>query len=148
MNRKGFTLIELLVVIAIIAILAAILFPVFIRAKENARQTNCQSNLMQWGIAIQSYCGDNNGGLPAYYSRNLAETPVKLAYYWVATLSPYIKKSAYMIGGDRTGYNYFICPSIANKMVGTRKFEYGYGGNYGVVFDGSNTGAPTRKLVA
>jgi prepilin-type N-terminal cleavage/methylation domain-containing protein len=52
---KGFTLIELLVVIAIIAILAAILFPVFARARENARKSTCQSNLKQIGIGIAMY---------------------------------------------------------------------------------------------
>ena len=51
-SRKGFTLIELLVVIAIIAILAAILFPVFARARENARKSTCQSNLKQLGMGI------------------------------------------------------------------------------------------------
>jgi prepilin-type N-terminal cleavage/methylation domain-containing protein/prepilin-type processing-associated H-X9-DG protein len=57
-TRKGFTLIELLVVIAIIAILAAILFPVFARAREKARQTSCLSNAKQIGLATMMYTGD------------------------------------------------------------------------------------------
>ena len=58
MKRKGFTLIELLVVIAIIAILAAILFPVFAQAREKARQTSCINNLKQYGTAMQMYLSD------------------------------------------------------------------------------------------
>jgi prepilin-type N-terminal cleavage/methylation domain-containing protein/prepilin-type processing-associated H-X9-DG protein len=61
MKRYGFTLIELLVVIAIIAILAAILFPVFAQAREKARQTSCASNLRQLGLATQMYLQDNDG---------------------------------------------------------------------------------------
>jgi prepilin-type N-terminal cleavage/methylation domain-containing protein/prepilin-type processing-associated H-X9-DG protein len=60
-NRKGFTLIELLVVIAIIAILAAILFPVFAKARERARQSGCTNNLKQMGIANQMYLDDYDG---------------------------------------------------------------------------------------
>jgi prepilin-type N-terminal cleavage/methylation domain-containing protein/prepilin-type processing-associated H-X9-DG protein len=64
-KRKGFTLIELLVVIAIIAILAAILFPVFARARENARRASCQSNLKQIGLGIMQYTQDYDERLPA-----------------------------------------------------------------------------------
>ncbi|HCU35110.1 MAG TPA: prepilin-type cleavage/methylation domain-containing protein, partial [Armatimonadetes bacterium] len=56
--RRGFTLIELLVVIAIIAILAAILFPVFARAREKARQSNCLSNVKQWSLSVHMYAQD------------------------------------------------------------------------------------------
>lgn len=63
-NKSGFTLIELLVVIAIIAILAAILFPMFTKAKERANQTQCLSNMAQLGKAIQAYADDSNGVPP------------------------------------------------------------------------------------
>ena len=64
MFKKGFTLIELLVVIAIIAILAAILFPVFAQAREKARQTSCLSNCKQLGTGIQLYCDDYDETYP------------------------------------------------------------------------------------
>ena len=66
-RRRGFTLIELLVVIAIIAILAAILFPVFARAREKARQASCQSNYKQIGLALAMYYSDFDGRTPPHY---------------------------------------------------------------------------------
>src|SRR5471032_2231792 len=74
-SRRGFTLIELLVVIAIIAILAAILFPVFARARENARRASCQSNLKQIGLAIAQYLQDHDETMPTgtnYYDAGAA----------------------------------------------------------------------------
>jgi prepilin-type N-terminal cleavage/methylation domain-containing protein/prepilin-type processing-associated H-X9-DG protein len=69
--RKGFTLIELLVVIAIIAILAAILFPVFARAKEAAKSSSCLSNLRQLGMSVRLYMGDSDDLVPpAAYANN------------------------------------------------------------------------------
>ena len=64
--QKGFTLIELLVVIAIIAMLAAILFPVFSRAREKARQVMCMSNLRQLGMAWEMYAQDHDDTYPLY----------------------------------------------------------------------------------
>ena len=68
--KRAFTLIELLVVIAIIAILAAILFPVFSRAKEAAKQTACVSNARQIGIGVSMYVQDHDGGFPIHYAYN------------------------------------------------------------------------------
>src|SRR5579871_6111928 len=65
-KRGGFTLIELLVVIAIIAILAAILFPVFAQARESARTISCASNIRQIGVAILMYVQDNDERFPIY----------------------------------------------------------------------------------
>ncbi|BCM90655.1 hypothetical protein IAD21_02512 [Abditibacteriota bacterium] len=82
--KKAFTLIELLVVIAIIAILAAILFPVFARARENARRASCQSNLKQIALGLKQYTQD-------YDERN---TPSNSSFFgdaWAADLQPYIK---------------------------------------------------------
>jgi prepilin-type N-terminal cleavage/methylation domain-containing protein/prepilin-type processing-associated H-X9-DG protein len=75
---SGFTLIELLVVIAIIAILAAILFPVFAQAREKARAATCQSNLKQFGLAFAMYTADYDEVYPP-------------TYLWKSRLQPYIK---------------------------------------------------------
>jgi prepilin-type N-terminal cleavage/methylation domain-containing protein/prepilin-type processing-associated H-X9-DG protein len=85
---KGFTLIELLVVIAIISILAAILFPVFARARENARRANCLSNLKQLGLAIMQYTQDYDEKLPGI--RKGANTPGTYVT-WVTLIQPYAK---------------------------------------------------------
>src|SRR3954449_4033705 len=94
---RGFTLIELLVVIAIIAILAAILFPVFAQARDKARSAACLSNTKQMGAALQMYAQDNDETLPEYWdSPNLeANNHGKMNYnplgYWHNHLQPYIK---------------------------------------------------------
>jgi len=85
--HRGFTLIELLVVITIIAILVAILFPVFVRAKEAARKTVCLSNLRQLGMASVMYASDYDGWLPCdYYACNSNTTHSRL----VEQIHPYL----------------------------------------------------------
>src|SRR5580658_7599742 len=95
-NKIGFTLIELLVVIAIIAILAAILFPVFAQARERARAITCVSNEKQMGVAILMYLQDNDETFPRGqypdYSNN-----------WDFVISPYVKNGHVNAGENVTG---------------------------------------------
>jgi len=91
--RKGFTLIELLVVIAIIAILASILFPVFARARENARRASCQSNLKQIALSMFMYNQDYDEKLPAVRAPYAAFNPGGNAYGWADRLQPYLKST-------------------------------------------------------
>ncbi len=91
MKRKAFTLIELLVVIAIIAILAAILFPVFAQAREKARQTSCLSNLKQLGLSLNMYSQDYDGTL-MQTSWELGSLKAKV--HWSYLVQPYVRKSA------------------------------------------------------
>lgn len=107
MQRTGFTLIELLVVIAIIAILAAILFPVFARARENARRASCQSNLKQIGLGIAMYTQDYDERMPGSSANNAADSSHSLSYY----VQPYIKNT-----------QVFKCPSDST----TKTYSYGY----------------------
>ena len=85
-SRKGFTLIELLVVIAIIAILAAILFPVFQKVRENARRSACTSNMKQLGLAIVQYQQDAD---EAYPTSNGTGNPG--TGNWALCIYPYVK---------------------------------------------------------
>ncbi len=92
-KKKGFTLIELLVVIAIIAILAAILFPVFARARENARRASCQSNLKQIALGIFQYTQDYDEKYPGVNGVLLADITATNPYGWADSLQPYLKST-------------------------------------------------------
>lgn len=105
MVKKGFTLIELLVVIAIIAILAAILFPVFARAREKARQTSCLSNIKQLTLGVQMYVQDFDERFPPL----LCTDGATYLYTVFQTVQPYIKNQ--QIGRCPSRGTSFRCPN-------------------------------------
>jgi prepilin-type N-terminal cleavage/methylation domain-containing protein/prepilin-type processing-associated H-X9-DG protein len=107
--KRGFTLIELLVVIAIIAILAAILFPVFARARENARRSSCQSNLKQLGLGFKQYLQDYDETYPISGGFNEPNNAVNNWYYWPDEIFPYLKsKQIFNCPSDGSGTKYNI----------------------------------------
>ena len=112
--RSGFTLIELLVVIAIIAILAAILFPVFAQAREAGRKASCLSNMKQIGMGLLMYAGDYDETLP--WAASNTTTPDNFA--WYQNIEPYLKVGT---ARDATGAfkpnAFFTCPSYQNSSV-------------------------------
>lgn len=135
--KKAFTLIELLVVIAIIAILAAILFPAFARARENARRTSCTSNLKQIGLGMMQYLQDYDqlypaAGLGVMEPSGGTATPIALPaatyttyvsavgyqYTWMDYIFPYVKS-----------VQLFRCPSIKG---GASQNSYGYNSAFGI----------------
>jgi prepilin-type N-terminal cleavage/methylation domain-containing protein/prepilin-type processing-associated H-X9-DG protein len=115
-KHKGFTLIELLVVIAIIAILAAILFPAFVKAREKAKQTACSSNLKQMGMAIAAYCQDYDDFMPL--ANAWVADPNTGGYYviWISEIHPYIAGCAWDGGGPNTS-KIFFCPADDKEIV-------------------------------
>lgn len=142
LRRPGFTLIELLVVIAIISILAAILFPVFARARENARRSSCLSNLKQMGLSMMMYVQDYDEHLTPLYNSNagitLPDGTTNSTALWFHMLYPYMKNTQIMncpsestvvwTSGTYTGlipygYNYtaptWVCSSNCGVNLGT-----------------------------
>lgn len=130
--RRGFTLIELLVVIAIIAILAAILFPVFARAREKAKQTSCLSNMKQIGLATMMYAQDYDDTYPStqldyggHYNASYS--------YWPEFVQPYIKNWQILVCPSENR------PSVTSRLTGERipsvlANAYGMNQNFGYRF--------------
>jgi prepilin-type N-terminal cleavage/methylation domain-containing protein/prepilin-type processing-associated H-X9-DG protein len=121
--RRGFTLIELLVVIAIIAILAAILFPVFARAREKARTASCQSNVKELGLGLAMYAQDFDERLP-WHCRYISGAPDSATNGWQGQIMPYVKNDQIFVcpSTDLTGlcggYGYNLSRDAASTQVG------------------------------
>lgn len=125
--RQAFTLIELLVVVAIIGVLAAILFPVFARARENARRSSCQSNLKQVGLAVMQYTQDYDERMPPSHANPRGD-----AYAYTPTaqiLNPYVKNSQlWQCPSSQStavsyGYNYYYLSRFSNAAVAVSSIQ-------------------------
>jgi len=136
--KKAFTLIELLVVIAIIAILAAILFPVFAQAREKAREVSCLSNLRQVGLALRMYVQDYDETFPIFYAYNTRPAADLAGHLGVEVLLlPYTKnKEVFRCPDDSGGpvpqnqpsaVDYGGCSDLGSK---NRSYRDCYGSSY------------------
>jgi prepilin-type N-terminal cleavage/methylation domain-containing protein/prepilin-type processing-associated H-X9-DG protein len=142
-KSPGFTLIEVLVVIAIITLLAAILFPVFARARENARRASCMSNLKQIAMGVMQYTQDYDEGYPP--TNYQSPTPPETGYwtnsgtgkgiFWQQIIYPYVKNE-----------QVYACPSVSRYRTGNGRLLSGhYGANRLIV---TPDGTPPLKLSA
>lgn len=144
----GFTLIELLVVIAIIAILAAMLLPALSKAKQQAYEANCASNLHQMGLAFAMYIGDNKDTYPFY--RNVADVSpigVNRQYFWFGQLQMELTHMS-NLSGTNVNFKVWQCPAAlvlrrTSPTYDPNELTYGY--NYSNLGDIASTPKPTIR---
>jgi len=145
MRRVGFTLIELLVVIAIIAILAAILFPVFAKAREKARQTSCLNNLRQIALGVRMYADDCDGVMPYVQQSVIWGQVGSLGLYsWLQVIQPYIKNTQIYLcpSGPSSAITHYSFNAAAMSLAGT--IVTGVAGEY--TLDGPPTPAEAPMI--
>jgi prepilin-type N-terminal cleavage/methylation domain-containing protein/prepilin-type processing-associated H-X9-DG protein len=127
-DRRGFTLIELLVVIAIIAILAAILFPVFAKARENARMASCKSNMKQIGLALAMYTQDYDETYPTSIGPDATTLGNRTRVYSLERIAPYIKNDGiFRCPSDMPSPGRQIVNTAGNGIARTSYYPVGGG---------------------
>ena len=139
-RASAFTLVELLVVIAIIALLSAIVFPSFSRARENARRVSCQSNLKQLGLAFEQYKNDYDG----YIIGKTLGSGTTSQVSWPTAISPYIKSTQIFVCPTQSTSDFWTAPNprFIDISQGNRSQRYcGYSNG-----DGTGTAVASRPL--
>jgi prepilin-type N-terminal cleavage/methylation domain-containing protein/prepilin-type processing-associated H-X9-DG protein len=142
--RKAFTLIELLVVIAIIAILAAILFPVFAKAREKARTSSCGSNVKQMGLAFMQYVQDfDEMTIPVRNTAGAGSVP------WATVFQPYLKSQQVLVcpSKSRLGITYTYNFSVAGASAGRSMAEIPVPAQTPVFADAKGHADPLQSLI-
>lgn len=144
--KAAFTLIEVLVVISIIALIAAILFPAFAKARENARRSSCQSNLKQIGLGLLQYVGDHDDKMPASaygpISPTIQDSNNSSYYKWMDAIFPYVKSEQLFICPSDSGGKYTYSLNLPD---GESTQDYGSYGQNGAYRNAGDAQTPPRS---